>query len=122
MKTRKIKIEEIERMLPELEKLIEKRLGCYIKLHVKTEGREQERIKIYSEDVRHLLGDTLVKAVFQSIKVDFWGGVYDTSNNGVQFNPKLSYIHTNGGMNGTDFIWDRLWFIDGKWVEGHLLF
>ena len=69
------------------------------------------------------LGNTLVKTIFSDIKIDFWGGTKVISANSIWFNPILSYEHPSGGSNGTDFLWDSLWFdLDtNQWLEGRKL-
>jgi hypothetical protein len=40
--------------------------------------------------------------------------------NMIWINPKLEYEHPNGGSNGTDFLWNSLYFDfkNEKWIEG----
>jgi len=111
--------------LPELEKLIQKRLGMKCKLsgEIKSGRRGDEYLKVTSNDLMSEYGkNPIVKACFAKINVDFWGGTpSQKEENSIWFNPKLSYEHPSGGSNGTQFLWDSLWFKDGKWVEGDLV-
>jgi hypothetical protein len=76
-----------------------------------------------------MLGNTLVKTLFTSINVRFWGGTVVRDGNAIWFNPKIEYAHPSGGTNGTDFIWDALWYVlkdhgqykAGQWVTGRVI-
>ena len=112
-------LQDVINALPELEKLINK----YNKINVKlkagvTKGRREDSITIYSDDLYNMLSP-LGKSVFSSIEISFWGGSV-TSDGNLWFNPKVSYTHPSRGRNGTDFIWDSLWFDTQKkkWIEG----
>lgn len=107
--------------LSELEILIEKYLGFRPKLEAFYSERNN-KIKIRgTENLVGNLGDTLVKTIFTKINIEFWGGDL-VDDNSIWFNPKLSYEHPLGGSNGTDFLWDSLWFTkNNEWVEGRLI-
>jgi len=117
----------VESALPELERLIKNQIGADVKLgaHLKRGGLE-----IYSNDLTKLLGNTLVKTIFKSIKVRFWGGQVARDGQSIWFNPKLEYVHPSGGSNGTDFIWQSIWYVledhgkykAGEWVTGEVIF
>lgn len=105
--------------LPELEKLILKYTNAKIKLKAKAEKtRSGTIIRIYSDDLSKDLSP-LGRIVFKSIQVMFWGGT-ENRDGDIWFSPKISYTHPGGGSNGTDFIWDTLWFNTktNKWIEG----
>ena len=109
--------EEVQSALPQLEDLIKKKLG--FKPSLKAElGRSN--LKISSDDIINELGKTLVKTMFTKVEIDFWGGNVTRDGKSIWFNPKLSYTHPSGGSNGTDFVWDSLWWdLDAKkWIEG----
>lgn len=112
--------------IPALVRLIQKELGFSPKIVIELQkGRNGESLKISSSDnLVKELGNTLVKAIFTEIKIDFWGGTKLTSENKIWFNPKISYTHPGGGSNGTDFLWDSLWFdLDtNKWITGRKIF
>lgn len=114
---------QLKEDLPALEDLIEKRLGCRIKLNASLQSRRdgEERIRISSGSLLEFLGNTLVKTIFSEINLDWWGGTL-ADDGSVWFNPKVSYEHPRGGSNGTDFLWDSLWYKDGKWIEGNIKF
>lgn len=113
-------LEQLQQALPELELLIEKHLGCKISLKV-TQKELNDPIEITSGNIIDELGGTLVKTLFTSINVVFWGGILTKDNEAFWFAPKLSYNHPSGGSNGVDFIWTSLWFKEGKWIEGDLI-
>ena len=107
----------VEKALPELGKLIQKKLGFAPKLFVMQSG---DTLRIESDDLSKELGK-LGKALFKSIKIYTWGGnIMKNEENMIWINPKLSYEHPNGGSNGTDFLWDSLYFDfkNEKWLEG----
>lgn len=116
----------VQNALPELSKLIQKELGFSPKLvAVKEDSRNGEYIRIKgSDNLVKELGNTLVKTFFKEITVYFWGGTKLYDENKIWFNPKLSYEHPGGGSNGTDFIWDSIWFdLDtNKWITGRKIF
>ena len=110
---------DIHEALPDLEKLIQRHSGAKVKLKASINGN---RIYIYSDN---LIGQIspIGKTVFKEINIAFWGGDYIEKTNQIWFNPKTSYEHPSGGSNGSDFIWQSLWFDLNKkvWVEGKLL-
>jgi len=108
--------------LPELEKLIFKRIGMKVKLSAELNpGRTDSYIRISSGDLMKEYGNNpIVKACFAKWNLYFWGGT-KIKDNEFWFNPKCSYEHPSGGQNGTDFIWDSLWLQNGKWVEGRVI-
>lgn len=115
----------VQKELPALVKLIQKQLGFSPKLVVTIENsRQGNRINLSSNDLTSELGKTLVKNMFSEIKIEFWGGVLSSTENKIWFNPKVQYTHPGGGSNGTDFVWDSLWFdLDtNKWIEGRKIF
>jgi hypothetical protein len=99
-------LEMVINHIPELETLIETELGFKPKLYASIENNGRN-IKIFSGDLMSELGNTLVKSLFTTIKIDFWGGTkYNHDNvDYIGFSPKLQYQHPSGGSNGTDFIW-----------------
>lgn len=117
-------VKMVQDKLPELSKIIESHLGFSPELRlVVQKGVHRDTIKISSGSLINELGNTLVKTIFSDIKIDFWGGTKVISANSIWFNPKLSYEHPSGGSNGTDFLWDSLWFdLDtNQWLEGRKL-
>jgi hypothetical protein len=105
--------------LPQLEALIEKYGKFKVKLKAELQkNRSGETISIFSDDLSSLLSP-LAKMVFAKFNIYFWGGSV-TQDGNIWFNPKVSYEHPMGGSNGTDFIWDSLWFDvkKGTWIEG----
>lgn len=110
---------DVQEALPALEKLIQRHSGAKVKIMAKI---NREKINIHSDN---LIGQIspLGRTVFSAINVYFWGGDYIEKTNQIWFNPKLSYEHPSGGSNGSDFIWQSLWFDLNKkvWVEGRLL-
>lgn len=113
---------QLKKDLPALEDLIEKRLGCRIKLEASLESSsDKEFIRITSGSLIEFLGDTLVKTIFSDINLYWWGGTL-AEDGSIWFNPKVSYSHPRGGSNGTDFLWNSLWYKDGKWIEGNIIY
>lgn len=115
-------LDAVVNALPELEKLIFK----YNKLKVKLKAKKSDTrsgivITIFSDDLTNDLSP-LGKTVFKTIQISFWGGS-ENQDGDIWFNPKVSYTHHGGGSNGTDFIWDSLWFNPktNKWIEGRRL-
>jgi len=110
---------QVQQALPDLEKLIQKRSGVKVKLMAEM---KREKINIHSDNLIGQIGP-LGRTVFKAINVYFWGGDCIEKTNQIWFNPKLSYEHPSGGSNGSDFIWQSLWFkLDtNEWVEGRLL-
>ena len=108
--------------LPELEKLIKKHIGMNVKLQAELKpGRRNSYIQISSGDLIKDYGNNpIVKASFASWKIDFLGGTKN-SDNEIWFNPNCAYTHYSGGSNGTQFIWDSIWYKEGKWVEGRVI-
>ena len=108
---------QVQQALPDLEKLIQKRSGVKAKLMT---DMYRGNLRIYSDN---LIGQIspLGKTVFKEIAISFWGGTLQEKQNQIWFNPKTSYTHPSGGSNGTDFIWQSLWFnLDkNQWVEGN---
>lgn len=105
--------------LPQLEALILKYTKAKIKLKaILEDGRRETYIRIFSDDLADQLSP-LGKIIFSKINVYFWGGTI-TQDGNIWFNPKISYEHPSHGTNGTDFVWDALWFDveKGSWVEG----
>ena len=108
---------QVQQALPALEKLIQKRSGVKAKLMVEM---ARDNVYIYSDN---LIGQIspLGKTVFKEIHIGFWGGTLQEKEKQIWFNPKTGYEHPSGGSNGTDFIWQSLWFnLDkNQWVEGN---
>jgi hypothetical protein len=105
--------------LPQLEALIEKYGKFKVKLKAELQkNRSGETISIFSDDITDLLSP-LGKTIFSKFAIGFWGGSV-TKDGNIWFNPKVWYEHPMGGSNGTDFIWDALWFDveKGTWIEG----
>lgn len=112
-------LSQVQQALPELEKLIEKISKVKLTLEAELDaGRRKTRIQITSQDLSNQLSP-LGKTVFSKINIDFWGGIMNQDGD-IWFNPKLSYEHPSRGSNGTDFLWDSLWYDIGndKWIEG----
>lgn len=112
-------LDAVQNALPELEKLINKYTKVKLKLKVKAvDARSGIVLRIYSDDIGAMLSP-LGRTVFSKINIAFWGG-NETRDGKIWFNPKISYEHPSGGSNGTDFIWDSLWFDPNtnKWIEG----
>lgn len=112
-------LEQVKSALPELEKLILKESKVKVKL--KANISRKWNIEIASDDLHSTLSP-LGKTVFSNIRVRFWGGQL-TKEGTVWFSPKLEYEHPSGGSNGTDFVWDSLWYNleTYKWIEGRTL-
>lgn len=127
---------EVIQALPALEAMIFEKLGCMIKLYatLKEDRHGKGYIRIYSDNVIDLLGDTLSKTLFEEIQVGFWGGGITNDGKTIWFNPKVGYSHPSGGSNGTDFVWSGLWYAledtefegqqyeAGSWIPGRPLF
>ena len=116
----------VQDKLPELENLIRSALGCKSneKIGLHAEMGRNNKISIYSDDILYMLGTTLVHTLFKEICIDFWGGSYSPKHEKIWFNPNISYKHPGGGSNGTDFIWNNVWF-DPKtqeWEVGRKIF
>lgn len=119
-------LELVKSCLPALSDIIQKRLGFYAELKVnKSEYNiKSYNIKLYSEDnLIEFLGNSLVKTMFSKVQINFWGGTLSEGENKIWFNPKLSYEHPRGGTNGTDFLWNSLWFDleTYEWIEGDFI-
>jgi len=110
-------LDEVKAALPDLEDLIKKELGFKPKLDVKA---SRGRLEITSGDIINELGKTLVKTMFVEVTIGFWGGNITKDGKTIWFNPKLWYKHPSGGTNGTDFVWDSLWYdLEKKeWITG----
>ena len=107
---------QVQQALPDLEKLIQKNSGVKVKLMAEM---EREKINIHSDNLIGQLSP-LGRTVFKEINIYFWGGDYVEKTDQIWFNPKTSYTHPGGGSNGSDFIWQSLWFNLDKnvWFEG----
>ncbi|WP_296864556.1 hypothetical protein [uncultured Methanobrevibacter sp.] len=92
----------------ELEKEFEKELKFKVKLNVEKEPR---KIVISSDDILHNSKDPILNAIFKEMTIDFWGGNYNENENCFWFNPKIMYKHYGGGSNGTQFLWNNIWFL-----------
>jgi len=113
--------EQVKSALPTLSDIIYKRLGFYVELKVL---HNENNIKLFSEkNLIEYLGDSLVRTMFSKVEINFWGGTLLYNENKIWFNPKLSYDHPRGGSNGTDFLWNSLYFnIDtNEWIEGDFI-
>lgn len=110
-------LDEVKAALPELENLIKKKLGFKPALNV---VNNRGTLQITSGDIINELGKTLVKTIFTKVEIGFWGGNVTRDGDSIWFNPKLWYEHPSGGSNGTDFVWDSLWWDLNKktWIEG----
>lgn len=108
----------VKNAIPALLELINKELGFAPELIVEVKS---DRLQITSNDLMNELGNTLVKTIFKSIRINFGGGELSEDGNYFWFIPKLSYEHPNGGKNSTDFLWNGLWFDlqNNCWVTGH---
>ena len=107
---------QVQQALPDLEKMIQKRSSVKVKLMAEM---NREKINIHSDNLIGQLSP-LGRTIFKEINIYFWGGDYIEKTNQIWFNPKLSYEHPSGGSNGSDFIWQSLWFNLDKnvWFEG----
>jgi len=116
-------LSKIKKNLPKLEELIQKRLGFKPKLKVEISTNQMFQIT-GTQNLIDQLGNTLVKTLFTQINIEFWGGKYSKEHEVIWFNPQVSYTHPSGGSNGTDFIWDSLWFDinTNEWKEGRVIF
>ncbi len=109
---------ELRNSLPALAELINKELGFSPTLHIEMKSKlyppvlnnDQVRFILTSDSLLNELGDTLVKTIFKEIKIEFWGGNISNDGNNIWFNPKLTYDHPSGGSNGTDFVWEAIWY------------
>lgn len=113
-------LDEVIAALPQLEALVKKHLGFKPKLSA---VNQRNQILLTSTDLMSELGKTLAKSIFVDIQMYFWGGTVTSDGKSIWFNPKLSYSHPSGGSNGTDFLWDGLWWdLDKKqWIEGRII-
>jgi hypothetical protein len=111
-------LDEVKDALPKLEELIKKAIGTKPTLEVKAASKG--RLEITSGDLINDLGKTLVKTLFKEISIGFWGGNVTSDGKTIWFNPKIWYQHPSGGTNGTDFVWDSLWYnLEKKeWITG----
>lgn len=89
---------EVIQALPALEAMIFEKLGCMIKLYatLKEDRHGKGYIRIYSDNVIDLLGDTLSKTLFEEIQVGFWGGGITNDDKTIWFNPKVPLLPPDG--------------------------
>lgn len=112
----------VTKALPDLEKLIFNASKVKAKLKARAEDtRSGIILRIYSDDLSNMLSP-LGKTAFSKINISTWGGTVNKDGQ-IWFTPKLSYEHPSGGSNGTDFVWDAIWFDPNtnKWIEGRKL-
>lgn len=121
-------LNDIRAALPELEDEIRKALGDNsMKFTLKCEIRQgwnKTVFDIHSDDnLVKYLGKGLWKTLFKTLEISWWGGEIN-KNGKVWFNPKIQYQHPQGGSNGTDFIWDTVWWdiAEKKWEFGSRIF
>lgn len=115
-------LDAVEKALPALEKLINKYSKVKVKLKVKAEDIGSGIIlNIYSDDLTNMLSP-LGKTAFSKINITTWGGK-ENKEGFVWFSPKLMYEYPSGGSNGTDFVWNAIFFDPkaNKWIEGRRL-
>lgn len=71
-------------------------------------------IKIFSDDLKQLLGINLVHEMFSTINMTTWGGdaiyVDENEHEIIGFIPMLEYKHISGGGNCMHFMWDYIQF------------
>jgi hypothetical protein len=104
-----------------LEKLIKKESGITVKLiaskmsHINWHG-----VRINSADLSRDLGK-LGQTVFSSFQIKIDGGGIIYQNSVLRFEPEVAWSLPGGQWNGTQFIWDFLWYnIDeGTWLPGN---
>lgn len=72
------------------------------------------KITIVSDDLKQLLGDTLVNEMFTTINMTTWGGdsiyVDENGHEIINFIPMLEYKHISGGGNCMYFLWNCIQF------------
>lgn len=122
---------DVKAALPALEALIKKEIDLSVKLDARmTKGNRDEYLTIFSADLKKDLGNTLVKTLFKTIQIEFWGGTVTKKGDSIWFNPKIGWQSASSGSNGSDFIWDSLWYVisstpdlksakPGTWVTGN---
>ena len=79
--------------------------------HIGELEKEPRKIVITSDDILHNSKDPILNAIFKEMTIDFWGGNYNENENCFWFNPKIMYKHYGGGSNGTQFLWNNVWFL-----------
>ena len=116
-------LEKVNSKLPALEVLISAQTGNTLnlkgKLKVKLTGQREETFSISSSSLKDQLGP-VGHLVFSDINLHFWGGHFNQETNQIWFSPKVSYEHPSGGSNGTDILWESIWFdIETEsWIPG----
>jgi len=107
-------VELINSKLPELNAKFNEELGCenFIKFKAEFYGngnREDYNVcEISSNSILDLFG-IAGKSLWKRIWIEFTNGGVDLNGN-VWFSPIVRHENFNGGMNGTDFVFDRIIF------------
>ena len=115
-KTASTLLQKIEFALPELEKEIKKKLGndannfdFELTVDEKTDRRNETIYTINSGNLIELTGP-IGKTIYESFIFNTWGGNKVPDENKIWFNPKFSFRYVKGGSNGTEAIWNSIWF------------
>ena len=109
--------EKLEKALPELAAKIESITGCRMELNYNRRKQGEEFCyTIFSEDLSNQLCG-ITKPIFKRINFTTWGGTNSGQQSHIWFAPKVEYTHWGGGSNGTDYIWNSLYFNieKGEW-------
>jgi hypothetical protein len=115
---------ELRNSLPALAELINKELGfapeLRIEMSINHRYGNQVEFSIESNNLINELGNTLVKTIFSTIQIGCWSAPINEEEGLIGFFPRLRYSHPNGGSNGTDFIWNVIYYkIDTcTWIAG----
>ena len=127
-------IKDLEEVgLPKLQEALGRMLKCRaipLKLAVKRNYRKENYLEIYSDDLKDLLGDTLVHVLFEEITLNGTGEanrqvISDGNPEGeivLLFNFNLCYTFPNSGRNGQNFKpkWIFWRVSDKRWYVGSL--
>ena len=104
--------EKLDAALPVLAAKIEDITGAIVTLQGNVvkgwDGRYSYRFE--SNDLASQLCG-VSKPIFRTIKITNGGGNFTTDNNKlIWFSPTINYSHYGGGRNGTNYIWEVLFF------------
>jgi len=128
-------IKDLEEVgLPQLQEALSRMLKCRViplKLAVKVDYRKENYLEIYSDDLKDLLGDTLVHVLFEEITLNGTGNAHRQVISGdnpegeivLFFNFDLHYTFPSGGRNGQSFKPTKwiFWRVSEKrWYVGSL--
>jgi hypothetical protein len=102
-------LELLESKLPALEKLVKMQFRVDVTFTVKM--KEYKNTPTFEISSRDFSGRSpMLELMFKEIQFYFWGGEYHEDKEDIYFNPKVFWKSHSNGSNGTDVLWDRIFF------------